>query len=636
MSLVLYGSEESRCYIEGYLLAPDTPVSGERVRLVSGGPSIFVDVVSFYFENELRVTIKETITGLHMYLDLTDNIVKWIDNFTNPDANIMIPFIFVSPPGTLWSPALTMSFYSPNEDNTRRYPWRREGDSIIGADDVVPARYGVYTSDTYADPENDVTSIGRFTFIPLTGTFVSAVPTNTMYYDDLNVLDGAIIKLGRAIATPGAPVVSQTIGMGIGYWAPTLPSRQFLLVDMNYNNAGSSGGNLDDTGFAWTQFQLRRLRDSFGVPNGLWEIWAGDYYKRLGTQTNRDLTYGYSVSAEATTLESGIGVSRFKWILNFDSSDKSISFENADLVNEGEPWTWMAPIDATDRKAIVAFESFANRFKFNLISLFVPIAYEKDRYENNTALLVQCCSATVDEIGPPPPGYEGNPENINYDVFCPSTHLPDSVSSLIKTTSSGVCDPLLIDWCQETENSTTSLCACLNPFDAPPLPDDSLITAFKRCFSQQCRDFGYRTAGMITNDGSLDCPDTLCVNILEIEEGSNVEFDEAKQIINCEGDGGGTDPETGLDTMTLIYIIVGVVVGLGLIIGLAVGIPAAIKGNKEEKRKEDAEDALLIQQAQQAQQQMRIRARQAQQEMRIRAQQAALAQQQAQQALVKV
>lgn len=526
-------------------------------------------------DRQPEIIIFNFFNDYFMHFDESDQIVKWRLGL-NTDLEHRCAFVRTTGPHA-GNPIAWNQLVIWTETPTRRYTWKRVGNQIQGFDDLPPA-----TNMQILD-DNQLVSFSQ------EGLFSFRVDTNQQqrtvspmpFFSDLDMIDGAFIKMGT----------STIFGLGYSEYQGTnasIPQLGFGFVDVAELPATSDG--------VWTfsdpQFwpvQLRRNRDIFGTPTGTWELWLGSDLGRICSTSDRP-SGGRVTIFEKSGTDPDWDIKWFNWGFEFDAINQTIAIFNADMLDDGFLEIWMGQGTNDNLSPFQRIRTLAERKAYSCEFMFAPEAYEYRRYAREEELLVECCSSTVDEVGPNPIGYLGSGSDIKYEIFCPETHLPDPITSNIKTNASGVCDPLLVEWCGRPENELKSLCACINPFDAPPLPDDSLINAFKRCFSQQCRDFGYRTAGMIIpSTGQLDCPQELCTNIINIEEGSNVEFDEAKQIIDCTDDGGGGGTG-GMDTMTLIYIIVGSILGLGLIIGVSVGISEGNKAREAEK-KQDRKDA---------------------------------------------
>ena len=558
-----------------YVAAPTEagPIVLTSSQSFAGNVGITITANSSDTDAQPTISIYNDGKTFYMYFDESDQIIKWSSGI-DPALNYRHKIAYVG------NNVLNFSLVIWTETDKRRYTWRKEGNTIIAESDVPPATYLQYNT---ASPYLEF-GVGQFRItMPNSATSqnISLLP----YFSDLDMIDGAFMRLAT----------TNFRGLGHAYYSGLdsgIPRPGSALTD---NALISSTNDYFDATGDYISIQLRRNRDINGVPTGSWELWAGDELQRICADLNPQVGGLRVVYMESSTIFGPWIPTYFNWGLTFNDTAKTVTVFNYDLAEQGENNVWFAAGSQDNLEPWVRLRGPGQKVEYPCGFTFAPYAYEYRRYAREEELLVECCSDTVDEIGPEPIGYINSSSNITYDIFCPATHLPDPITSNVKTNSSGVCDPLLLEWCGRTENELKSLCACINPFDAPPLPDDSLINGFKRCFSQQCRDFGYRTAGMIIpSTGQLDCPTELCTNIINIEKGSNVEFDEAKQIIDCTddsggdggGDGGGDNGSGEFDIMLMIYIIVGSVVGLGIIIGISVAISEGNKSRSKEKELE--------------------------------------------------
>lgn len=573
-SFLYYNNTTAYFFVDDYeVLDPSGVGNVVLVPTTNPGTPVLRYVISFDPADRdapPTIIITNTANTLYLYYDETDDRLKWGSGTPTGFYIHRCSFVHLT-----FQVLEQISLVIWTETPTRRYTWGRVGDAIIGDASVPPATYMQTVTDS---PEASPNVPGQFVFRGTPKSQVFLTQTLMPYFSNFDLLDGAFLKC----ATTGYFGLNVTRYEGT---ISTINQPGYALVYPSLTQNDSNVWIPCDT--PYYPFQLRRNRDVFNVPTGSWEIWMGEYHQRLCTGSTVQ-TGGRVVVTEASQADFGNWVvTNFNWGIEFNDTSETISIYNWDLKENGATDYWLGEGTNDGLSPWVRLHPPSTRVEYPVQFLFAPLAYEYNRYANQEELLVQCCSSTVTEIGPPPEGYADVSANISYGIFCPTTHLPDPITSDIKTNASAVCDPLLVDWCGRAENETKSLCACINPFDAPPLPDDSLINAFKRCFSQQCRDFGYRTAGMLVpSTGQLDCPTELCTNIINIEEGSNVEFEEAKQIIDCTdegGNGGGDTGGSGIDTMTWIYIIAGSVVAIGIIIGVSIGVSQANKNKKEQE-----------------------------------------------------
>lgn len=575
-------------YTEGHYIATPT-VEGPVVLTSSssGKADLGVTVTFNGTDTDAQPTISIFDAGqtFYMYFDEDDLTIKWSSGI-DPALNYQHKIAFVGISGNhAGLPTIFFSLSIWTETEKRRYTWRKEGNAVISESDVPPATYLQYAT---TEP-NIEAGVGQFRFNISFSARIPQTASPLPFFSDLDMIDGAFIKL----ATTGV------FGLGYSQYQGTnsgIPRLGDALADVNLlPMEGESTAVFAFSDMQYISIQLRRNKDTFGNPTGSWELWTGDELQRICADLNPQVGGLRVVYMESSTQYGAWIPTYFNWGLEFNDTAKTVSIFNQDLVDESETNAWFGEGTNDNLEPWVRLRGSGQRIQYPCQFVFSPLSYEYRRYAREEELLVECCSDTVDEIGPDPIGYIDSSSDIKYEIFCPATHLPDPITSNVKTNSSGVCDPLLVEWCGRTENELKSLCACINPFDAPPLPDDSLINGFKRCFSQQCRDFGYRTAGMIIpSTGQLDCPTELCTNIINIEKGSNVEFEEAKQIIDCtdeDGGDGGDGGSGGIDTMLLIYIIVGSIVGLGIIIGISIAIAEGNKTRTEEKKLEVQEAA---------------------------------------------
>lgn len=580
MTSFLYYDSNSSTFIgtEQYWLAEPT-VAG-NVALTTSNADRFNGGFNVNFDGATEdsppsISIFNTAQTFFLYFDETDNIVKWIAG-GDPNINYRHKCSFVVSTSDTFR-FFTLSIWT--ETNTNRFTWKRVGNTIVGNENDPPAKYmQIQNPDPIEVAGRNV--VGQFYFI-INNNEIIRNQSTMPFTSSIDRLDGAFLKCATTAA----------FGLGYGHYTGvfgSISTEADALVDISLVADTPGAWVQPDTVMPFYPLQLRRNRD---VNNNLlnsFEIWAGQSFQRLCTGSSVQ-TGGRVVIMESSQANYGGWVpTNFNWGFEFNDTSKTISIFNQSLLDAGATDIWIGAGTPDGLEAWVRLQPYANRVQFPAQFLFIPIQYEFDRFNMYDDLKVQCCNNSVGDF-PPANGYQNDMTPVSYSIYCPSSFVPESVTSVIKTNTTGQCDLLMEAWCVLDENKMTSICACLNPFDVPPLPDDSLINGLLYCFSNQCRTLGYKTSEMFNLNGELECPDELCANIINIEKGSNVEFEEAKQIIDCtdddNGGGGPTDPGTGISTMTWIYIIVGSVVGLAIIIGISVGVSEANKA----KEKEEAE-----------------------------------------------
>ena len=558
---------------EQYWLAE--PTAAGNVALTTSNTNRFSGGFNVNFDGATEdsppsISIFNAAQTFFLYLDETDGIVKWIAG-GDPDINYRHKCSYVV------STADTFRFFTLaiwTETNTNRYTWKRVGNTIVGNANDPPAKYMQIENELPVESAGR-NVVGQFYFIITNNNEIIRNQTTMPFTSSIDRLDGAFLKC----ATSGIYGLGQ--GNFVGF--SPVPAGD-LLVDVLKALSAPDSFTPSDSTIPYYPLQLRRNRDVNNNPLNSFEIWAGKHYQRLCTGSSASLE-DFVIMESSQAKSSSWNPTNFNWGFEFNDTNKTVSIFNQSLLDASATNIWMGIYDGA---TAVRLRPYADRLQFPAQFLFIPIQYEFDRFGLYDDLKVQCCNNSVGDF-PPPTAYQNDTTPISYSIYCPSSFVPESVTSVIKTNTTGQCDLLMEAWCVLDENKLTSICACLNPFDVPPLPDDSLINGLLYCFSNQCRTLGYKTSEMFNLNGELECPDELCTNIINIEKGSNVEFDEAKQIIDCTDNGSPTDPGTGLSTMTLIYIIVGSVVGIGIIIGISVGVSEANKANKAKQAKEEKE-----------------------------------------------
>lgn len=568
-----------KTYNNFYALPPSSGTFPEVLALSQSpaAPDMLYSIVENAATQDLRLQILWGPDSIPLGYDQSDGLLKWTDGF---QENFTYRFHFtwvtnINNPNTL--EVVTLVIWVQTE--TRRLTWVPNGNTIVPTGSLPPASY--MSSNQYGAPTID--DKAQFTFILDTSRFILTNTIALPFYSNLDELDGQFLKFG--FSQDGNDIY----GLGVCEWTgieepvtPCLAITNMYEFNTNYVTSPQWSGL---QGLEWTQFQLRRNYNlNTGVPLGTWTIYMGATLGRMCTRSNRS----HLVIAEYSSQIGQSVPQHFNWTLEFDVTLKTISICNQDRRDEGRTDCWLTTLQQTSYYSVWAsLGEYVDREQFDPQSLFCPIVYEQERYANSDALLVQCCANQVTETGKPAPGYDSNDATINYEIYCPETHLPDSSGTLIKTSSTATCDNFLETWCALPDNESTDVCGCIRAdLHAPPLPDDSLISSYLFCFSSPCYTTGYRTSGMIApGDGALLCPTTLCLNLIDIENNGSDSFIEAKQILNCNDDGTIGEQDDGIDTMTIIYIAIAGIVVLALVIGLAVGIPA---GNRKKEEEEEA------------------------------------------------
>lgn len=453
------------------------------------------------------------------------------------------------------------------ETQTSRFTWFID---VLTADSLErPETAIIKASETIAPASESFRDLLYFDYRSVTTDVYKTIATMP-YYDTFAELDGCWIKLGRV--SGGVPVSeNQYYGITLEFFRTFQGNEGNFLID--YQTTTSA----DQTRNKWVPLQIQR------VPNtNRFRLFHSDNFGLIGTTQNEQASGKGRVLLTQHLNTHPFSVTNFDWTFDFFPGTRTVHLINASLSNIARRYA------TTDNGGVVQLFEQNRATSLTLEIIHSPIVYEQLRYGAHDELKVQCCSETVDQILPDPKGY-GTTALIDYSTFCPSLYLRDPISTT--TSSTAICDALIRDdWCVRPENQASGLCACINTPDVPLLPQTTFFDGVKFCFSELCRLEGYALANQSTNVGGLDCNiESLCANILTIEEGSNVTFDEAKQYINCQSTDPNPDPDpdnpSGDPDNVTIWIVVGIIGALLIIIGSTIGIVAAVKNGKKKKKK---------------------------------------------------
>lgn len=541
---------------------------------ISNNTSLYVKM-SFdpaVISGQAKISIESADQKYRVYYDETDGFLKWSEG-TVGGLNYDHFYVFVYNQQTNTSTRFqTFGVWTRTVD--RDCAWLQEGSTII-PNPLYPINPSIeFSRISSVSPDDQM----RVTFVsPFLGG-----SAELPFYDNVDLLDTSSLKLGwtddLSLSVWGLGFALPLIAMPDGPGEISHALAWMYAAEQNTAGFGSITSK-------WTPFKL------FLQNTGLFHIQfnggIGATPDFLATDTGNPL--GYIIGSQSPFPWQPTNIN---WGLDFDSVSKTVSIYNADLQEAGETNIWIG-VGLTDgTEGWCRTTTFANRLVLGAQFLYVPIAVTEDRYANSEPLQIQCCSDTVDEMAPSPTGEDIN-TTIDYSQFCSSTYLPDTSLALIKSAASPACDVLINEQCALPENFNSPFCSCINPSNLPLLPSNSFFDSYLYCFSSTCKLSGYRTGSMIDTAGDLQCPSQMCDIILEDEKLNGVTYNEAKALIECVddgGEGGGGEEEEGIDTMVIIYIVIGAIVALALIIGLAVGIPAANKKKKKEKKKKKAKN----------------------------------------------
>lgn len=557
---------------------------------LTGDRDILQNVTTFTPNEDVGTIIIRSPVGVTPQLTLIlgddGTSVEWVDStleatldayrFTHKVIIRISPTDYNDPNVYIWWDSRIIWTETP----TRRKVWRREGNTIVADETLLPSKIMRDLNNRNVDGLGPIS--GFTTEIPVTDSRV--LP----FVSDVEALDGAWFKL----SIPAYPNIGTYI-----FDVNLMPGfvRAWTLLDIVPFTADPPLRP-----FAYYAMQLERQRDQSNVPTGEWKIRIDEYFGYIGTvpYTGANDDDIYIVAQAPGDASIDITPENFLWEISFDTNNGTIRFENADLKRQGVTNRfWGFKGVSGDNDFVSRCRDSANAVDFVFDVLFLPDQYEFQRYDVEGPLTGQCCADRVTEENIPPIGF-GTP--INYRIFCPAAYAPSIVPSstnFVLPANSVACDDFITTFCAATENKDDPVCGCINLTDLPLLPDNATINAYDYCFSNNCRNFGYIPTAIQDGNGDLNCPDTiLCDELKAAEDIEGDIYNEAQDLLGCPYDPNpdpdpDPDPEPptdegGLSVLWISVIVAGSVVVLALIIGLSVGIPAAQR-DKEKKEEEE-------------------------------------------------
>jgi len=539
-------------------------VSGEamwtRTYSHTGVLALLFPIFSFDSGSSSQGTIKivsDRSPGNIAVLDDDDYIIKWVnpaDESKYDPYRVNHKFAI----NTVRTGGIDNNFQAMviwTETPTGVLTWTIDGVGVVASSQLLPSTAMGNPVLTRMSPNGE----GIFT--------IKTLP----YTSDLDVLDGAWIKITTTgYENVGAYLENKTIAVSTGQ------ITGFALVEPN----DSKAVNLND----FTSFQLQRQKDAQGLPTSDFRLFINESLGYIGASPyvfDIDINELFIFNSVDYFENNGLAMTAILWNLTFDENDGTIRIINKELSEvDGNNIIYLGRDPSTNTRLVALGDGSDVDWKMQI--MFNPNTYTTQRFSDNDDLLVQCCLGTVNEVGPPPNGYETG--NINYEIFCPPEYVINSVSSAsfnyVIPQDAQTCDALIIPWCDD--NKTNIVCSCLYPSDLPLLPDNSTITTYQTCFSLNCVLSGYIPIDQRGTDGKLECPSTtLCDELYNAEEIDGPIYTDAKSVISCVD----PDPEPEpFDWMLLVYIGGGVAVLIAIIVGIVVGVSEGDKKKQKEER----------------------------------------------------